>query len=231
MRGSYHLQLGLADLLALNLNVRSLPAERRDGLLEHDGGGRQTGTVPLHPHPHPHTKRVSTGASRRGCPQETSVLAADRGLSAGGTEVQRYRAAASLDVDTPRSPRRSRRSALRVGELRLQQEGSWSGVNTPVAPLRSIRQKPEFSCGCGAFNFSAKLVVWGGVVHCTRTLAPEESSSAASPHALPTHSVWMGGLTYFMVSKMANASESYASFFPSCATTNHTPIGEYPGGR
>jgi len=41
-----------------------------------------------------------------------------------------------------------------------------------------------------------------------QTFVPAQSSIAASPHAVPTATVWTGGFTYPIVSKMANASVS-----------------------
>lgn len=48
-----------------------------------------------------------------------------------------------------------------------------------------------------------------------RTCAPAAKSIAASPHAVPTATVCTGGLIYWIVSYIANASVSYPYFWPS----------------
>jgi hypothetical protein len=55
----------------------------------------------------------------------------------------------------------------------------------------------------------------------TRTWTPADSRNAASPNAVPTHSVCTGGLMYFIVSYMAKASDSYPSLSPPFCSTAH----------
>ena len=57
---------------------------------------------------------------------------------------------------------------------------------------------------------------------CRRTGVPADRSMADSPNAVPTHSVCTSGLMYFMVSYMANASDSYPSLSaPFCGHSRH----------